>query len=234
MSDKSIDCLVVGGGPAGLTAAIYLARFHLNTVVVDAGNGRATWIPTSHNHAGFPEGIHGADLVAKMAEQARMYGAHVVKSRVTRLDVDEERGGFKAEWGSGSVHARAVLLATGVMNRRPAMDKDLHDEAMAAGACVLASDIGAFSRVLDGGRSGAMFRNENPADLAAVLLSLLADPARRESLATAGSARARQFDWSVVADQILAVYETVIEGRLAARSEPRTGWNRLLRGGAGR
>ena len=91
MSDKSIDCLVVGGGPAGLTAAIYLARFHLNTIVVDAGNGRATWIPVSHNHAGFPEGIHGADLVAKMADQARLYGAHVVQSRVTRLDVDEER-----------------------------------------------------------------------------------------------------------------------------------------------
>lgn len=107
-------------------------------------------------------------------------------------------------------------------------------EAMSAGACVLASDISAFSRVLDGGRAGAMFRNEQPADLAAVLLSLLADPARRESLAESGRSRARQFDWSVVADKILAVYETVIEGRMAARSEPHTGWNRLLRGGGPR
>ena len=104
-------------------------------------------------------------------------------------------------------------------------------EAMSAGACVLASDIAAFSRVLDGGRSGALFRNEQPDDLAAVLLSLLRDPARRGSLAAAGRARAARFDWSVVANQIMAVYETVIEGRLAARSEPRTRWNRLLHGG---
>ena len=104
-------------------------------------------------------------------------------------------------------------------------------EAMSAGACVLASDIAAFSRVLDGGRSGALFRNEQPGDLAAVLLSLLRDPARRGSLAAAGRARAARFDWSVVANQIMAVYETVIEGRLAARSEPRTRWNRLLHGG---
>ncbi|MEO5745405.1 MAG: glycosyltransferase family 4 protein [Terracoccus sp.] len=104
-------------------------------------------------------------------------------------------------------------------------------EAMSAGACVLASDIAAFSRVLDGGRSGALFRNEQPDHLAAVLLSLLRDPARRGSLGAAGRARAARFDWSVVANQIMAVYETVIEGRLAARSEPRTRWNRLLHGG---
>ena len=133
MSDKLLDCLIIGGGPAGLTAAIYLARFHLNVKVVDAGNSRATWIPTSHNHAGFPEGIHGADLVDKMAEQARMYGAVTEKNRLTRLDRDDETGEFVAEWGSGPVRARAVLLATGVMNRRPPMDLDTHDEAMARG-----------------------------------------------------------------------------------------------------
>ena len=133
MADKSIDCLIIGGGPAGLTAAIYLARFHLDVMVVDAGNSRATWIPVSHNHAGYPEGIRGTELVARMAEQARLYGAVVEKNRVTRLDKDEANGGFIAEWGSGPVHARSVLLATGVVNRRPSMDPALHDEAMMRG-----------------------------------------------------------------------------------------------------
>ena len=56
MSDTDIDCLIVGGGPAGLTAAIYLARFHLKVRVVDAGRSRARWIPCTRNVPGFPDG----------------------------------------------------------------------------------------------------------------------------------------------------------------------------------
>ncbi|NUR80224.1 MAG: glycosyltransferase family 4 protein [Dermatophilaceae bacterium] len=104
-------------------------------------------------------------------------------------------------------------------------------EAMSAGACVLASDLAAFSRVLDGGSAGAMFANEQPDDLARVLVDLLRSPERRAALAEAGEQRARIFDWSVVADKILAVYETVIEGRAAA-TPPQGRWNRFLRGGA--
>jgi phosphatidylinositol alpha-mannosyltransferase len=105
-------------------------------------------------------------------------------------------------------------------------------EAMSAGACVLASDLSAFSRVLDGGKAGAMFANEQPDDLARTLVDLLRRPERRPELAAAGQHRARLFDWSVVADEILAVYETVIEGRAAAHQEPHGRWNRFLRGGA--
>ena len=54
-----MECLVIGGGPAGLTAAIYLARFHRHFLVVDANASRASWIPVSHNLAGFPDGIAG-------------------------------------------------------------------------------------------------------------------------------------------------------------------------------
>jgi len=131
--DKLLDCLIIGGGPAGLTAAVYLARFHMNVTVVDAGEGRASWIPVSHNHAGFPEGIKGSVLIEKMAEQARLYGAAIKTSRVTRLDRDEEQSGFLAEWGSGPVAARTVLIATGVRNRRPTMEPALHDDALCRG-----------------------------------------------------------------------------------------------------
>ncbi|QAY78660.1 NAD(P)/FAD-dependent oxidoreductase [Sphingosinicella sp. BN140058] len=125
------DCLVIGGGPAGLTAAIYLTRFHLSLKVVDAGNSRAGWIPCTHNHAGYPEGISGKELVARMKEQAQKYGASVVSGRVTRIDRIE--GGFRAEWGEGSVITRTILLATGVTNRKPPMDEELHDEALQRG-----------------------------------------------------------------------------------------------------
>jgi thioredoxin reductase (NADPH) len=131
MSETEYDCLIIGGGPAGLTAAIYLARFHLSLKVVDAGESRAAWIPCTHNHAGYPDGIAGKELIARMKEQAQKYGASIVQSRVTRLD--EVESGFRAEWGEGSVTARTVLLATGVRNRRPPMDLELHDEALARG-----------------------------------------------------------------------------------------------------
>ena len=131
MSEPCYDCLVIGGGPAGLTAAIYLARYHLSLKVVDAGKSRASLIPCTHNHAGFPDGISGTELVRLMTEQAQKYGASIDTGRVTRIDRIEH--GFRAEWGEGSVIARKVLLATGITNRKPPMDEALHDEALARG-----------------------------------------------------------------------------------------------------
>ena len=128
---EPLDCLIIGGGPAGLTAAIYLARFHLDILVVDDGKGRAESIPCTHNHAGYPDGISGKELVRLMREQAQRYGARIERDYVTRLDQTEN--GFCATWGSGSVEAKTVLLATGVKNRRPLMDEDLHDEALERG-----------------------------------------------------------------------------------------------------
>lgn len=132
MDDKPLDCLVIGAGPAGLTAAIYLARFHLGILVVDSGKGRAVTIPCTRNHAGYPDGISGAELIGLMKEQAQKYGAKIIDGTVSRLERCDDTL-FEAEWGSGPVKARSVLLATGVTNRRPPMDEALHDEALARG-----------------------------------------------------------------------------------------------------
>ncbi len=129
--DHPLDCLIVGAGPAGLTAAIYLARFHLDVMTVDGGDSRASWIPVSHNHAGFPDGIPGTELLERMREQARRYGARVEEGQVTVLRRTDD--GFEAEWGGGPVRARSVLLATGVTNRRPSMGEAAHDESLARG-----------------------------------------------------------------------------------------------------
>ncbi len=130
--DKTLDCLIIGGGPAGLTAAIYLSRFHLDIVLVDGGKSRAAWIPTSHNHAGFPDGINGEELLRRMRDQAQLYGTKIECGQVTKVE-KSENGAWIAEWGSGPVEAKSVLLATGVTNRRPPMDMELHDNAMARG-----------------------------------------------------------------------------------------------------
>ena len=61
------DCLILGGGPAGLTAAIYLARYRCRVLVIDAGNSRAAQIPETHNHPGY-KGIQGRALLARVGE----------------------------------------------------------------------------------------------------------------------------------------------------------------------
>jgi thioredoxin reductase (NADPH) len=132
MDEPVLDCLIIGGGPAGLTAAIYLARFHLDILVVDGGKSRASWIPCTRNHAGYPEGIEGTELLRRMREQACKYGAKIETEFVTKLEREED-GRFTATWGSGEAKARSVLLATGVSNRRPPMDEELHDDALARG-----------------------------------------------------------------------------------------------------
>ena len=127
-----LDCVIIGGGPAGLTAAIYLARFHLSVLVVDRGDGRALSIPRSHNHAGFPDGIAGAHLIALMTEQAIKYGAQIVHGEVARLQPSSD-GNLTCDWEDKSYTARSVLLATGVVNRRPMIDDALHDEGLQRG-----------------------------------------------------------------------------------------------------
>ena len=106
-------------------------------------------------------------------------------------------------------------------------------EAMSAGAPVLASDLPAFVRVLDGGSAGATFVNEDSGDLARRLVELVQDPERRRELALRGRRRADVFDWSVVASDVMAVYETVTDGaaRVRPSAESASRWARLLRSG---
>src|SRR4051794_39202227 len=125
------DCIIIGGGPAGLTAAIYLARFHLSIRLFDCGSSRAALIPCTHNHAGYPDGISGKDLLARMLEQAQKYGAVRELAEVTGLRVLGE--GFAVRVGEREYGARSVLLATGVVNHRPKMADDLHGEALQRG-----------------------------------------------------------------------------------------------------
>jgi len=126
------DCIIIGAGPAGLTAAIYLARYHLSIRLFDCGTSRAAWIPCTHNHAGYPDGIAGKELLRRMREQARKYGAIREDKRVEHLAKVEDH--FVVDTDSGTYRARSVLLATGTVNRRPdALADELHDEALARG-----------------------------------------------------------------------------------------------------
>ncbi len=94
-------------------------------------------------------------------------------------------------------------------------------EAMAAGAPVLASDLDAFRSVLDDGRAGRLFPVGDPGALAAAASELLRDRAERTALAEAGTAVAGRYDWQTVAQQVLAVYETVVLPGIQVGVDPR-------------
>ena len=111
------DVLIIGAGPAGLTAATYLGRFLRRVRVADGGEPRACWIPMSHNMPGFPAGIGGEDILKRMREQALEYGADIRPGRVERLMRDEDA--FVAVVDGERISARAVLLATGVVDHHP-------------------------------------------------------------------------------------------------------------------
>jgi thioredoxin reductase (NADPH) len=113
----SLDCLVVGGGPAGLTAAIYLARYRRNVFVVDKGESRAEKIPNSHNHPGFSAGISGAELLARLREQAGRYQIDIRSAHIESLHMGANI--FIAKMAGEEIHAKRILLATGVTDQAP-------------------------------------------------------------------------------------------------------------------
>ena len=114
----SADCLIIGGGPAGLTAAVYLARFRRRVVLIDGGWSRAEWITLSHNIAGFPEGIAGHEYRDRLRQQAQLYGCTPEKGYVRELRWREE-GGFLAAIEGRTISAQSVILATGVVENKP-------------------------------------------------------------------------------------------------------------------
>jgi thioredoxin reductase (NADPH) len=114
-----LDCLVIGGGPAGLLAAVYLGRYRRSVQVIDAGESRAAKIPESHNYPGF-FGIAGPELLRRLNAQARQYGAELVSGRVTSL---RKKGDIFVVSSSGSdVNARFILLATGLVDHCPPIE----------------------------------------------------------------------------------------------------------------
>jgi thioredoxin reductase (NADPH) len=113
------DCVIVGGGPAGLIAAIYLARYRRKVLVYDMGDSRALAIPKSHNYPGFADGISGHELLNRLRVQMQQYTVECRPAKVEALR--QCNGGFAIKSARDEVSAKCVLLATGLSDKAPAM-----------------------------------------------------------------------------------------------------------------
>jgi thioredoxin reductase (NADPH) len=119
------DVVIIGGGPAGLSAAIYLSRFGLSNVVIekDIIGGQINLTSEIENYPGFPEGITGEELSSKMEEQAKKFGSEIVDDTVEKLEKIDN--GFKVYIsGDKFIQARAVFLATGAAPRKLGLEKE--------------------------------------------------------------------------------------------------------------
>lgn len=114
----SFDIAIVGGGPAGLAAAVSAGRMNRRAIVFEAGTPRTSHAPCYHNYLGFPDGIPGAELLARGRSQAERWGAEIREAAVTAIDRHGDGPGFALEADGGIVDAAGVVFATGVKDRQ--------------------------------------------------------------------------------------------------------------------
>ena len=150
------DTLIIGGGPGGLTAAVYLQRFRRKVVLIDKGNSRLGLIPVTHNFPGFPDGIQGHQLLDNLRCQLGKYGGEVTDGEV--ISLQRQGDGFVAQYDGGEVHARTVLVATGIADA--GLPVENWREAVAAGAVRLCPVCDGFD-VLDK-RIAIISSDDNP------------------------------------------------------------------------
>ncbi|MBC7082739.1 MAG: thioredoxin-disulfide reductase [Firmicutes bacterium] len=140
------EVVVIGAGPAGLAAALYAGRARLATVVLERGaaGGQASTTHLIENYPGFPEGITGPDLMQRMEQQARRFGAEFRYAEVRALATGEDGGGFLISTSDGDLRAPAVIVATGTEPVRLGVPGE--DRLRGAGVSYCATCDGAFFR----------------------------------------------------------------------------------------
>ena len=157
MSDVR-DLIIIGGGPAGYTAALYAARANLAPLVIEGFNWGGQLMITSdvENYPGYPDGVMGPEMMAEFRRQAERFGAEFVTDDVTRVDFSERP--FRI-WVEGEEHrARTVIVATGASARWLGLPGEQHFQGRGVSAC--ATCDGAFFRdkelIVVGGGDTAM------------------------------------------------------------------------------
>src|SRR5712691_9572084 len=146
MSDVR-DLIIIGGGPAGYTAALYAARANLAPLVIEGFNWGGQLMITSdvENYPGYPDGVMGPEMMQDFRRQAERFGAEFVTDDVTKVDFSERP--FRVTVDRHEYRARAVIVATGASARWLGLESEQHFQGRGVSAC--ATCDGAFFKEKD-------------------------------------------------------------------------------------
>jgi len=165
--NKVYDCAVVGAGPAGLSAALYMGRMRRSVVVIDDREGRSTWHQVNRNYLGFPDGIHAYKLRDLGRQQVERYDVTFLSA--TAEDVTAEGEGperrFRFKTTRGPVTARTVILATGVDDSFPEFEGSMECIGRTMFWCIICDGYETIDK-----RIVVLGHNERATSLAAELL----------------------------------------------------------------
>ena len=141
---KFYDVIVLGAGPAGLTAALYTARGLLKTLIIErlGPGGQAALTHEIENYPGFPEGVNGFELSQKMDEQAKKFGAEFEYGEIERIE--SAYGQFDVTASGKTYSARSLIIATGVSPHRLGLEGE--DKYIGSGISFCATCDAAFYR----------------------------------------------------------------------------------------
>ena len=203
------DVVIIGGGPAGLTAAIYTGRGQLSTVVLEKGlpGGQIAQTQEVENYPGFPDMVSGPELSQRMVAQAEKFGATILMEEVTGLSKEAD-GRFLVNGYDADYRAKAVIIATGANPRRLGVPGE--DEFYGRGVSTCATCDGFFYR----GKEVIVVGGGDAAVEEGMFLTKFADKVtvihRRAELRANKEAQKRAFDnpkmhwvWNTVVEEVL-------------------------------
>lgn len=133
---SNLNCIIIGSGPAGYTAAIYASRAGIETTLIEGmtSGGQLTQTSTVENFPGFPDGIEGFDLMDNMRRQAEKFGVKIIASSVTAVDFDQRPLKVMLD-DDTSLSAQAVIISTGATARYLGLDDEKKFSGRGVSAC---------------------------------------------------------------------------------------------------